>query len=394
LSTITAQVVNGTVGTSISISAFDCTGLPLVNITNTFVQRYQTRFSVVDQAGAISGVSEFAIDMVQSNPFQIVGLASSYAPITDLRSTNSLIGDTGFFYQIGPSPAANLLYCNVTVRDVSYSYTNGNASVTSFSAVNDNEIGSYHTLSFTDSPVQTAKYLAAPIDWNYLEFYIQDRTSGAGLYNGSYADAYALELSREIIAFSAFIYEPTQVDGIEGSQEIAGSRINLVALILFCAAILIFDLLTFAVTVLAIAAARGTSFVHLAHMRITSPLPLVHSLFGPVDPARTWQEDGVYLFSAESDNDRLNIGPVTLPNGEAVFVITRASDLPEETGEGGAERPQVRRGESDLDHLRWGGSPVSPKTPRSPNGNRPFLPTGNSDLDHLTYVGSPVSERF
>ncbi len=60
----------------------------------------------------------------------------------------------------------------------------------------------------------------------------------------------------------------------------------------------------------------------MAQFRLSSALPLVHQLFGPVENNRTLSEDGPSLFSVESEADRLNIGPVqTEYEGEYGFTI-------------------------------------------------------------------------
>lgn len=72
-------------------------------------------------------------------------------------------------------------------------------------------------------------------------------------------------------------------------------------------------------------ASRSTPFVHLAHTRIMSTLPLIHGSFGTVDAARTWKEDGFALFGEESEDDRLTIGPIVWHDGETIFGIQRTA---------------------------------------------------------------------
>lgn len=70
--------------------------------------------------------------------------------------------------------------------------------------------------------------------------------------------------------------------------------------------------------------ARSVKFVKLVHLRITSSLPIVHALFGPVDCARTWKADGVEMFSTESEKDRLYVGPVGSQIEGASFGFARS----------------------------------------------------------------------
>lgn len=58
-------------------------------------------------------------------------------------------------------------------------------------------------------------------------------------------------------------------------------------------------------------------------MRVTSLLPLIHLLFGPIEAERTWKEDGTRLFSVEGESDRLAVGPIDTQDGGAIFGIAR-----------------------------------------------------------------------
>lgn len=86
------------------------------------------------------------------------------------------------------------------------------------------------------------------------------------------------------------------------------------------------SLLTLTIAISASMGSYSTPFVHLAHTRLTSPLPYIHALFGPVDSAKTWKEDGLELFSSETDVDRLDVGPVSAPDGELAFGVARAPE--------------------------------------------------------------------
>lgn len=58
---------------------------------------------------------------------------------------------------------------------------------------------------------------------------------------------------------------------------------------------------------------QAIPFVPLAHMHLTSPLPIVHLVFNKIEAPRTWKASSIGLFSAESEQDALNIGAMTLP---------------------------------------------------------------------------------
>lgn len=83
------------------------------------------------------------------------------------------------------------------------------------------------------------------------------------------------------------------------------------------------SILTLVIAILAMVASRKTPFVHLAHARLTSPVALLHQLFGPVESSRTWREDGLGVFAVESEADRLMVGPVKTGQGDSAFGVTR-----------------------------------------------------------------------
>lgn len=69
---------------------------------------------------------------------------------------------------------------------------------------------------------------------------------------------------------------------------------------------------------------HSVKFVKLVHLRITSSLPIIHALFGPVDSSRTWKNDGVEMFSTESEKDRLYVGPLRSQGKGDSFGFARA----------------------------------------------------------------------
>lgn len=77
------------------------------------------------------------------------------------------------------------------------------------------------------------------------------------------------------------------------------------------------------IAVKALHSSRATPFVPLAHMQLTSSLPIIHRLFNPMEAFRTWRSSEFGLFSTESEEDRLNIGPVTLGADGPAFGIAR-----------------------------------------------------------------------
>ena len=68
-------------------------------------------------------------------------------------------------------------------------------------------------------------------------------------------------------------------------------------------------------------------YVTLARQRLTDPLTVVHSAFGRMEARKTWNDSPDKMFSVEDEEDRLNVGPVELDNGDMAFGITRRKPL-------------------------------------------------------------------
>ncbi|KAG9011455.1 hypothetical protein FRB94_008286 [Tulasnella sp. JGI-2019a] len=294
-----------------------CTGTPLLNITSTS----GTTFGVVDPAsGNLSNgaylLNTTSYEMAKTNPFHIAAIISSEAYATEMDPTPGFIGDSGFF-QEGRNGAWNILYCNVSIRDVTYDYTPPFSSAT-----NSAGEGTYKMTSWTNASPRVTSLLAAYVDSPWLQ--ISQRVEGAGYLGQSmtYVDAYAQELSRELVAFSASIWEPSQVLSVQNVEQKLGSRVQIIPLALYVSAVLLYSIFTLVVAIYAAIAARSTSFVNLAQRRITSPIGLVHQLFGPIEPSRTWKEGSLGIFSVESEADRLDVGP-----NRAAFSVTRGNHM-------------------------------------------------------------------
>lgn len=70
---------------------------------------------------------------------------------------------------------------------------------------------------------------------------ISDAVDGAGLQtNTTYEQAYALELSRQMLARGAYIYQPANVELIANEKVVNGSNLQVIPLVLFNAALLVF----------------------------------------------------------------------------------------------------------------------------------------------------------
>lgn len=119
------------------------------------------------------------------------------------------------------------------MRDVKFSYT------PSFSSTSGD--GTYAMDSWTSATPRVTSLLAAYIDSTYLQTYVSQRVEGSGYVTGEsmpYVDAYAQELSRELVAFSASIWEPAQAISVQNAEQKLGSKVQVVPLALYVLAVL------------------------------------------------------------------------------------------------------------------------------------------------------------
>jgi hypothetical protein len=72
---------------------------------------------------------------------------------------------------------------------------------------------------------------------------------------------------------------------------------------------------------LAVRGYRSTPYVALARQRLVDPFTVIYSAFDRVDVDRSWEESNTKLFSVASDEDRLNVGPMLIDDGDAVFGV-------------------------------------------------------------------------
>jgi len=308
---------------------WNCTGQPLLNIS-----WYEAALAVAGPAtdlrpfGVVNTTNGMIADgewpnntanfqVVESNPFPLAAIVMSEAytngPSSMMDITDpTWLNDTGFFLMEG---AWNVIYCNVTVRNITYSYDSP------FPAGGD---GVYKTLSWEPASLRITSLLTAYLDSTYISSFVPQNVEGSGLHFGmNYVDAFGLELSRELVAFSASIWQPENVLSISGTKSEQGTRLQIIPLALYVVTVLLYSAVTLIVAVTAIIATHSISYVGLAQTRITSPTVLIYQLFGPVESSRTWKESGVDLFAVESETDRLDIGAYKIAQGELAFGVSK-----------------------------------------------------------------------
>jgi hypothetical protein len=77
------------------------------------------------------------------------------------------------------------------------------------------------------------------------------------------------------------------------------------------------------VAILAALASSSTPYVVLTRQRLINPLTAIHSAFDHVEAERTWEDSVEKLFSAATEEDRLNVGPMLVDEGTTAFGVSR-----------------------------------------------------------------------
>lgn len=136
----------------------------------------------------------------------------------------AVVNNTGFFVH-GQMGAWNVLLCSVHVVSASYRrYTNG----------------SFTTLTATSENLNMTKRIATMVGTGYLTDRVPNAVEGTGLISGNYVSSFALELSRELAAMSASIYEPGHTVSLVQFMPIIGTKLPLVPLGILFAVLLIY----------------------------------------------------------------------------------------------------------------------------------------------------------
>ena len=125
----------------------------------------------------------------------------------------------------GSNGAWNVVFCNVTALEVTYTYSSSRYIVDK----------SVPTSTLSAQHVMTVGFM----DPTFAVSYAVD---GAGLQeNTTFEEAYSLELSRQTLARGAYMYEAIPVLGINNELIVIGTRLQIIPLMLFVLATLIFS---------------------------------------------------------------------------------------------------------------------------------------------------------
>ncbi|KAJ7765711.1 hypothetical protein B0H16DRAFT_1883138 [Mycena metata] len=250
--------------------------------------------------------------MVDTNPFNFGAVVSSEAYTS---SADTFVGNTGFFAYGDAGTSYNVLTCSVTVRSVGYTYFNQTFTIDALS-----------TAAVTNLDI--TRGIAAMTATEYLSIRVPAAVDGAGLTGEPYIAAFARELSRELIAFTASAYEPALPGELQSVTQVLGARLPLVLLVLILIWIVVYCGLILFLTISAILASNASPYTLLARNRLAEPLTAVHTAYGRAEPHRTWEQSNQRLFSVETGLDRLSVGPTTSNAGGLAFGISRAVAAP------------------------------------------------------------------
>ncbi len=119
----------------------------------------------------------------------------------------------------------NALYCNISVRDVRYQY--------------DGRSQSFKTLSYNDSSIRTAKFVTTMAD---------DPESAQAIIitlsfknaTEAYVSSYARQMSILLLSTAAAVFQPSPVQKITLDEDVLGSELQIVPLLLFLVVALTF----------------------------------------------------------------------------------------------------------------------------------------------------------
>ena len=98
--------------------------------------------------------------------------------------------------------------------------------------------------SATLMDVDSTKYMTSVMFSSMTDilYSVSDAVEGAGLQeNRSYVEAYGLALSRQVLARGADIYEARDVIGVAKEQSVIGTKLQIIPLIIFVAAMVLFS---------------------------------------------------------------------------------------------------------------------------------------------------------
>ncbi|KAJ7886816.1 hypothetical protein B0H14DRAFT_2696861 [Mycena olivaceomarginata] len=195
----------------------------------------------------------------------------------------------------GPlGPAGVPLNCtenpNATRSPVTYHYFNG----------------SYTLLAREPSDLAQGQRIADG-SWAGL-YYVPIAVDGAGLYSGSYADAFSARLSLVTLATTVYVVEPVEALRMENTRNLIGSRLPLAPLLILFTLAFIYCVSVVMITVMAVTETQRSPLTAVARSRILDPATAISTAYGPEEAKRRATSTVHELFGHETAADRLTMG--------------------------------------------------------------------------------------
>ncbi|KAJ7886814.1 hypothetical protein B0H14DRAFT_2696851 [Mycena olivaceomarginata] len=212
----------------------------------------------------------------------------SQAYNTDNTGESQFVGDTGFFLH-GNQGGFNVLTCNIKSLDVTYRYFNG----------------SYTLVASAPSDLEQAQRISDG-SWAAL-YYVPVSIEGAGLYSGSYADAFGAKLSLVALSTTTYIIEPTEALQQEYTWPYIGSRIPLAPFLLLFTLAFVYCVSVATITFGAVMQIRKSPHTGLARSRLLDPATAISTAYGPEDAKLRATSTANELFGHETAADRLTM---------------------------------------------------------------------------------------
>ncbi|KAJ7442342.1 hypothetical protein B0H11DRAFT_2292081 [Mycena galericulata] len=198
------------------------------------------------------------------------------------------VGNTGFFLH-GNQGGYNIITCEMKSLNVTYHYFNG----------------SYSMVSSSPSDLAQGQRIS---DGSWVGLHnVATAIDGAGLYSGSYTDAFAARLSLVTLATTVYVVEPAEVLETQYTQTYIGSRLPLAPFLLLIIITFVYCVSVAVITFKAVIASRKSPYTAFARSRLLDPSTVISTAYGPRDsglkPTRAVHE----LFGHETSADRLSV---------------------------------------------------------------------------------------
>ncbi|KAJ7077548.1 hypothetical protein B0H15DRAFT_1026161 [Mycena belliarum] len=222
------------------------------------------------------------------------------------NTQGAFVGDTGFYLH-GSAGGYNLLTCAVSSLNVTYTYNNG----------------SFAVVSSAPSDLAQAQRIADGTRAGTA--YVPTKVEGAGLFFGSYADAFARQLALVALSTTAYVAEPAAALETRRIQLPIGARLPFAPLFTLFGLAGLHCLLVILATASAVRAIIRSGETPFAYSRLTDPATIVGTAYGPDDAKLKPTESVQELFGHETGGDRLAVAVGDSHRFDGLPVVRKAT---------------------------------------------------------------------